>query len=159
MSRPPSVAAEVPAGARIPPRYTRKVRASSHRWIGVLLLVVLAVLPASGTVCAALCVPAVDAATPIRGHAADAPCHDAASDGAGLRGMAGHDCGRHDGIARDVAASLTPSRSDAGALSAGGPVALPAPYPAAPHPARVRSGPGAPPGTGSPTGTPLVLRI
>ena len=149
------------------PRPTRTVRAATERYtrivgwkqrVSVVVLVVFASLPVSGTLCAMICDSAAAAAS--THHGSDKNCEEAAhpSTGAQIGGASNHDCSDHDAAIRQ-AASTAPERIElkaAGivfALSAGHPSfnSLPLSAPAINDTS--------PPGTAPRTTTPLVLRV
>jgi hypothetical protein len=131
-----------------------------NRRASLVVLAVLAGLPVSGTVCAALCVPAVNAApTPSVHDVAASHCDEPVSGRRGVRGTSGHDCSHHDGAAREAAASLTAARADTAVLPMARHVAPASSNLFGSTSVRVHSGSSPPPGAASPTRTPFVLLI
>ena len=141
------------------PRYTRDVGHFWLRRVSLLVLLLLAVLPVSGTVCAALCMPAASAGSVSGGHhAASPPCHEPASGHPRVAGTSGHAC-RHNGPAHEATAALTAGvRSDISLLSVTQLIEPGTPNLFARTSVRTHSG-SSPPGPSTPTRTPLVLRI
>jgi hypothetical protein len=141
-------------------RYTPTVGLFRNRGISLVVLAVLAGLPVSGSVCAALCVPAVKAVPdPAMHDAAASHCDEPASGRPRVRGTSGHDCSHHDGAAREAASSLTAARADTAVLPMARHVAPAASNLFGSTSVRVHSGSSPPPGAASPTRTPFVLLI
>ena len=140
-------------------RYTRDVGLFWLRRVSLLVLLVLALLPVSGTVCAALCVPAASAGSMSGHHASSPPCHEPTSGHPRVVGTSGHACDRHNGPAHDATATLTAAvRSDISLISVTQLVGPGTPDLFALTSVRTHSG-SSPPGPATPTRTPLVLRI
>jgi hypothetical protein len=126
--------------------------------VSVVVLVVFASLPVSGTLCAMMCDSAAVAAS--THHGSDKNCEEAARplNGAQIEGASHHDCGNHDAAIRQIASTAS-ERVELNAavivvaLSVGHtsfsslPLSAPAIYGASP------------PGTAPRTTTPLVLRV
>ena len=142
------------------PRYTRDVGHFWLRRVSLLVLLVLAVFPVSGTVCAVLCLPAASGGSESGGHHTSAPpCHEPVSGGPKVEGRSGHGCDRHNSPAHEATAALTAGvRSDISLISVtqliepGTPNLFPLTS------VRTHSG-SSPPGPATTTRTPLVLRI
>lgn len=142
-----------------PPRYTREVGAYWPQAVGLIVLSVLTVLPVTGTVCAALCAPAVNAASATANHTSTPRCHEPVSGQQEVRGTAEHDCCRHDGPARETRTWLIAAWADVSVRSMSQDV-RPAVLNWLPVTAnRIHCGSRPPLGTASPTRTPLILRI
>ena len=149
------------------PRPTRTVRAATERYtrivgwkqrVSVVVLVVFASLPVSGTLCAMMCDSAAAAAS--THHGSDKNCEEAARPSTGIQveGASGHDCGNHDAAVRQIASTASErvelkAAAIVFALSAGHTSfsSLPPSAPAIDD--------AGPPGTAPRTTTPLVLRV
>jgi hypothetical protein len=138
-----------------PSRYTRSV-AWRHR-IALVLLLALAGMPVSGTLCGMMCESA--ARQKAAHHGKDAKCAEPATPSSGpqISGTSAHDCSTHDASMRQVA---TVERTDLSAkvlttvvdsTSHAEFVLL--------HDARNSFAYTAPPGTDPPTVRPVVLRV
>jgi hypothetical protein len=127
--------------------------------IAVVLLAVLAALPAAGALCAMTCLSASDAMTSHHGKSAAQPCDDATSE-AGARVGSGsqHDCQNHDRAVIEITTTAA-HRADAviSALVATTETVLPSLV--RPVVSTRSSAYTPPPGTAPPTTTPLVLRV
>ncbi len=147
-----SVAPASPVGSR----YTRIV-SWRHR-ISFVVLLVLAALPVSSTLCAMVC----DASTQtMSGHhhgGGKATDEVASSSHAQFRGVSEHDCNTHDAVIRQTATTAA-ERADSTASSA--PLMLSVPFATvAVHAVAASTAEYTPPpGTAPPTATPLVLRV
>jgi hypothetical protein len=130
-----------------------------RRRIAVVVLMYLAALPLSGTICAMTCLPG---ASTVAAHHQDGQDCSASSEttaAARIGGLTGSDCGNHDGVLPQVAATVA-QRADDLAVTSASATSDPA------HPLfgsltsfdlLHRYHP--PPGTVPPTTTPLVLRV
>jgi hypothetical protein len=146
-----------PVSATASSRYTRYVLWRQR--IAVLLLVALAALPVSGTVCALACESAAGAV--VSHHSAGEACDEPApplQGGPQISGPPEHDCNTHDGLVRQPtlapADRMNRTASSAPAVLAAVPFesgALPVSSPPLDH--------SSPPGTAPVTTTPLVLRV
>ena len=149
------------------PRPTRTVRAATERYtrivgwkqrVSVVVLVVFASLPVSGTLCAMICDSAATAAS--MHHGSDKNCEEAArpSTGAQIDGASNHDCGDHDAAVRQIA-STAAERIEL--KTAANVFAFPAghtSFSSLPLSAPVIDD-ASPPGSAPRTTTPLVLRV
>ena len=149
------------------PRPTRTVRATTERYtpivgwkrrVSVVVLVVFASLPVSGTLCAMICDSAAAAAS--THHGSDKTCEEAPhpSTGAQIEGVSNHDCGDHDAAVRQVTSTAAErielkAAAIVFALSAGH-----RSFSSLPLSAPVIDDT-SPPGTAPRTTTPLVLRV
>jgi hypothetical protein len=149
------------------PRYTWNVVLFRQRGISLVVLSVLAVLPVSGTVCAALCMPAAKATSASHEHQAShehhasaQPSHEPVAGQQRVEGTSGHDCGRHNGPTHEATATLTAAvrSSDISLISVTQLVGPGTPNVFALISVRTHSG-SSPPGPAAPTRAPLVLRI
>lgn len=126
--------------------------------VGVVALVLVTSLPASGTLCALMCDPAAAAAS--AHHGSDKNCGEVAHASASVQveGASDHDCGNHDAPIRPVASPVSErvelkAAPMVFALSAGHssfrslPISAPSIDDASP------------PGTAPRTTTPVVLRV
>ena len=130
---------------------------SRKQRISVVVLVVLAALPVSGTLCALICDSAAKTAS--AHHGSDKDCADPPrpSNEPGIQGLSEHDCSNHDAAVRPVATTAA-ERIDlrtAPALFAGLATFTLSSLPASALAFEYTS----PPGTAPPTTTPLVLRV
>lgn len=154
-------------------RYTRNVVLFSQRGISFVVLSVLAVLPVSGTVCAALCTPAANVTSASHEHQASPghqashehhasaqPSHEPAAGQQRVEGTSVHDCDRHNGPAREATATLTAAvrSSDISLISVTQLVGRGTPKVVALTSVGTHSG-SSPPGPAAPTRALLVLRI
>ena len=123
------------------------------------MLTVLTLVPVSGTLCAALCLPAAPSVSEGgQHHAAPPPCHEPVSEQPRVHPTPGHACDCHVGPAREATGTLTAAaRHEHGIPSV---TQLESPGTTAPRALttdrRSRSGP---PGSPRSTRAPLVLRI
>ncbi len=132
------------------PRYTRNVVLFWQRGLSLVVLSVLAVLPVSGTMCAALCKPAANAGS---------VSHEPVSGQRQVQGTSGHDCDRHKGPAHEATARLTGAAcSDISLISVTRHVGPGTPNLFALTSVRTHAG-SSPPGPAASTRPPLVLRI
>jgi hypothetical protein len=129
-----------------------------RRGLTSFVLVLIALVPVTGTWCAALCLPATpSAATSGEHHAAPAPCHEPVSEPRRVHGTSGHACDCHIGPADEAAATLTASRKEHGTTSLAQLTGLgSATFFPPPTIHRSRSSPPGPPAFAR---APLVLRI
>jgi hypothetical protein len=142
--------------ARRQARYTRTV-GWNLRTISIAMLMVLSLLPFSGTLCAMACDTPAQADGPLHHHgAAPEPTNAAETDGARLTGGPAHPCDHDAAIlqATNVASERVQVIVSAPplALAAVGPLTGPVAQ-------QARAPQGAPPGSAPPTSTPLVLRV
>lgn len=141
------------------PRYTPTVGPWQRR-VSLVVLSVLAALPVSGTVCAALCVAAVHAAVAqSEHHATRSHSHESAPRGFHVRGTSGHDCNRPDSPGREATATMAAARSYSGVPSTVQHVTPAAPNRLAATWLHLQSDSSPPPGWASSTPSPLVLRV
>ena len=88
-----------------------------QRIVGVLMLVALAGLPVTASLCIALCesaaaAPAAAGSGMALHHAMGASCHESPAPASRhVMASAGHDCGSHQEAARDSEAAVTMARS------------------------------------------------
>ena len=138
-----------------------------RRSISLIALSVVAGLPVSGTVCAALCASAASAA-PARetyggvhhhGSGSTTSGRTASPEQPGMVGVLGHDCLNHDGGVGDATEALTAIRADTSFLTVGGGLSPSTPAVFGLTATREHSGSGPPFRIPSPTRALLVLRI
>ena len=132
----------------------------NQRTISIVVLTVLTLLPASGTLCALACDSTAPAAASSHHHGSGQGCDEAPrlSSGVQIRGIAEHDCGNHEAV---VGQAATAAAERAQFASPSAPPAVSAAsdtFRALPI-SRGFLQDGAPPGTAPPTTTPLVLRV
>jgi hypothetical protein len=152
----PAIVAQ--SGHMSPSRYTRSV-AWRHR-IALVLLLALAGMPVSGTLCAMVCESA--ATQNAAHHGKDSKCAEPATPSSGpqISGTSAHDCSTHDASMRQVAITVANKRADLSATVSSTVVD------SASHVEFVLLHDGrnsfaytAPPGTDPPTVRPVVLRV
>lgn len=136
-------------------RYTRSV-SWRHR-IALVLLTVLAGLPASGMLCAMVCESASSGVA--THHGSGQKCEEPAplSTGSQMSGHSEHDCNTHDGVVRQAA--TTAERADMTAKSAPLMIGTVQIESVALRASQTFLDYSSPPGTAPPTTTPLVLRV
>jgi hypothetical protein len=79
-----------------------------RRSVSSLVLVLITLVPVSGTLCAALCLPAAPSRPAGGEHqVAPSPCHETVSGQPRVYGARGHDCDCHITTAGETAATLT----------------------------------------------------
>ena len=128
--------------------------------VSALVLVILIVLPVSGTVCAFLCQPASENAASASSHHGDGACAEPSQAGAAaqLHGVSGHDCRSHT-LAAQPLATIAPERMSGTVTS----IAMPAVIEQTSGSATLAwwppLGQATPPGTPPLITTPIVLRV